>query len=177
MNYADFIQRHRDAKADITLSVVPVDERRASDFGLMKIDNTAACASFSEKPKGEALKAMAVDTTLSACPKEKAKELPYIASMGIYVFEKQVLLDLLNENPTHTDFGKEIIPAVAVRSQCSGLSVQGLLGRYRHHRVVLPRQSGAHRAAGPPPSVSTMKKRRSTPARATCRRPSCSTRG
>src|SRR5262249_59579739 len=38
MNYADFVQRHRETKADITLSVVPVDERRASDLGLMKID-------------------------------------------------------------------------------------------------------------------------------------------
>ena len=114
MNYEDFIQRHRDTKADITLSVVPVDEGRASEFGLMKIDGRGRVRSFSEKPKGEALKAMAVDTTLLGLSSEKAKELPFIASMGIYVFEKQVLLDLLNENPSHTDFGKEIIPAAAV---------------------------------------------------------------
>jgi len=113
MNYADFIQRHRDAKADITLSVVPIDESRASDFGLMKIDGTGRVRSFSEKPKGDALKAMAVDTTVLGLSKEKAIELPYIASMGIYVFDKQVLLDLLNDNPKHTDFGKEIIPAAA----------------------------------------------------------------
>jgi len=114
MNYEDFIQRHRDTKADITLSVIPVDETRASEFGLMKIDGRGRVRSFSEKPKGDALKAMAVDTTLLGLSNETAKELPFIASMGIYVFEKQVLLDLLNENPSYTDFGKEVIPAAAV---------------------------------------------------------------
>jgi glucose-1-phosphate adenylyltransferase len=111
MNYADFINRHRQTKADITLSVVPVDERRASDFGLMTIDKNGRVTSFSEKPKGEALKAMRVDTTVLGLPAEKATGSPYIASMGIYVFEKQVLLDLLKAVPDRTDFGKEILPA------------------------------------------------------------------
>jgi len=111
MNYADFINRHRQAKADITLSVVPVNERRASDFGLIKIDNNGRVTSFSEKPKGDALKAMRVDTTVLGLPAEKATESPYIASMGIYVFERQVLFDLLKAEPERTDFGKEILPA------------------------------------------------------------------
>jgi len=88
MNYADFIQRHRETKADITLSVVPVDESRASDFGLMKIDNNGLVMSFSEKPKGYALKAMQVNTSVLGLPVEKAKEFFYIVSMGIYVFER-----------------------------------------------------------------------------------------
>jgi glucose-1-phosphate adenylyltransferase len=113
MNYADFIHRHRETKADITLSVIPVDERRASDYGLMKIDKNGRVVSFSEKPKGDALTAMQVDTTVLGLPAEKAKELPFIASMGIYVFEKQVLHDLLNEAPDRTDFGREILPASA----------------------------------------------------------------
>jgi glucose-1-phosphate adenylyltransferase len=113
MNYADFIERHRETKADITLSVVPVDEQRPSDFGLIKIDTNGRVLSFSEKPDGAALKAMQVDTTALGLSAEKAKEHPYIASMGIYVFEKRVLLDLLNEAPERTDFGKEIIPAAA----------------------------------------------------------------
>ena len=54
---------------------------------------------------------MKVDTTLLGLSADKAQELPYIASMGIYVFEKQVLFDLLNEAPERTDFGREIIPA------------------------------------------------------------------
>jgi len=117
MNYADFIERHRETKADITLSVVPVAQSRASEFGLMAIDGHGRVRAFSEKPKGDALKAMAVDTTVLGLSKEKAKELPYIASMGIYVFDKQVLLDLLDKNPGHTDFGKEIIPAAAANNR------------------------------------------------------------
>jgi glucose-1-phosphate adenylyltransferase len=113
MNYADFIRQHRESRADITLAVVPVDETRASEFGLMKIDQNGRVISFSEKPKGDALKAMRVDTTVLGLSPEKAKELPYIASTGIYVFEKQVLSDLLKQSPERTDFGKEIIPASA----------------------------------------------------------------
>jgi glucose-1-phosphate adenylyltransferase len=113
MNYADFIHRHRETKADITLSVVPVDERRASDLGLMKIDKTGRVTSFSEKPKGDALKAMRVDTNVLGLPAKKAREFPYIASMGIYVFEKRVLHDLLNGSRDQTDFGREVIPASA----------------------------------------------------------------
>jgi glucose-1-phosphate adenylyltransferase len=82
MNYADFIERHRETKADITLSVVPVDQSRASEFGLMKIDGAGRIRAFSEKPKGDALKSMAVNTTALGLSKEKAEELPYIASMG-----------------------------------------------------------------------------------------------
>lgn len=111
MNYADFIHRHRDTKADITLSAIAVDESRASDFGLMKIENSGRVVSFSEKPKGEPLKAMRVDTTVLGLPAAKARECPYIASMGIYVFEKQVLLDLLKAASNRTDFGKDILPA------------------------------------------------------------------
>jgi len=85
MNYADFIQRHRQTKADITLSVVPVDEQRPSDFGLVKIDKSGRVLSFSEKPKGAALKAMQVDTTVLGLSAEEANESPYIASMGISI--------------------------------------------------------------------------------------------
>ncbi len=113
MNYADFIQRHRDTKADITLSVVPVDDQRASEFGLMQIDKSGRVLSFSEKPTGAALKAMQVDTTVLGLSAEKAKGQDYIASMGIYVFEKQVLHDLLDQAPERTDFGREVLPASA----------------------------------------------------------------
>lgn len=113
MDYRLFVERHRQTNADITLSVVPMDERRASDFGLMKIDNSGRVISFSEKPKGEALTQMRVDTTLLGLSKEQAELQPYIASMGIYVFKKQVLINLLRESLERTDFGKEIIPDAA----------------------------------------------------------------
>ncbi|MDM9582207.1 MULTISPECIES: glucose-1-phosphate adenylyltransferase [unclassified Nostoc] len=110
MDYRQFIQRHRETGADITLSVIPIDERRASDFGLMKIDDSGRIIDFSEKPKGEALIKMRVDTSVLGLTKEQAQEQPYIASMGIYVFKKEVLFKLLREGTERTDFGKEIIP-------------------------------------------------------------------
>ncbi|NJN49444.1 MAG: glucose-1-phosphate adenylyltransferase [Alkalinema sp. RL_2_19] len=113
MDYRQFIQRHRETKADITLSVVPIDDERASDFGLMKLDATGRVVDFSEKPKGDALKAMQVDTTLLGLSPEEAKKSPYIASMGIYVFNRDTLIKLLRQNLDQTDFGKEIIPAAA----------------------------------------------------------------
>ncbi len=110
MDYRQFVQRHRETGADITLSVLPIDERRASDFGLMKIDDSGRIVDFSEKPKGEALKKMRVDTSILGLTPEQAEQEPYIASMGIYIFKKDVLIKLLNESPERTDFGKEIIP-------------------------------------------------------------------
>jgi glucose-1-phosphate adenylyltransferase len=113
MDYREFVQRHRDTNADITLSVLPIDHKRASDYGLMKIDSKGRVIDFSEKPKGDALTKMQVDTTALGLTPQQAKESPYIASMGIYVFKKDVLIDLLNKSLDQTDFGKEIIPASA----------------------------------------------------------------
>ncbi|AFZ11157.1 Glucose-1-phosphate adenylyltransferase [Crinalium epipsammum PCC 9333] len=113
MDYRQFVQRHRDTNADITLSVVPMNEKRASDFGLMKIDANGRVVDFSEKPKGEALTKMQVDTSILGLTPDKAKEFPYIASMGIYVFKKDVLIKLLKRSLDQTDFGKEIIPAAS----------------------------------------------------------------
>ncbi len=113
MDYTKFVEHHRQTNADITLSVVPIDEKRASAFGLMKIDDTGRIIDFSEKPEGDELQKMAVDTSILGLSLEKAKESPYIASMGIYVFKKGVLEKLLQNNPSQTDFGKEIIPAAA----------------------------------------------------------------
>lgn len=110
MDYALFVERHRSTGADITLSVVPVTEKVASSFGLMKIDASGRVVDFYEKPKGDALKQMQVNTSTLGLTPEQAKEKPYIASMGIYVFKKEVLIDLLRKNLEQTDFGKEIIP-------------------------------------------------------------------
>lgn len=114
MDYRQFVQRHRDTNADITISVVPIDEKRASSFGLMNIDeSTGRVTNFMEKPEGDALKQMQVDTTSLGLSPDQAKEKPYIASMGIYVFKRKVMADLLRNNLEQTDFGKEIIPSAA----------------------------------------------------------------
>ncbi|MEQ8755489.1 MAG: glucose-1-phosphate adenylyltransferase [Coleofasciculus sp. G1-WW12-02] len=113
MDYRHFVEHHRKTKADITLSVVPIGEKLASSFGLMKIDHTGRVIDFSEKPKGDALKQMQVDTTVLGLKPDEAKEKPYIASMGIYVFSKEALIKLLQANLEQTDFGKEIIPGAS----------------------------------------------------------------
>ncbi|MGD2183756.1 glucose-1-phosphate adenylyltransferase [Lusitaniella coriacea] len=113
MDYSLFIERHRETGADITLSVVPIDEKRASSFGLMKINDSGRVVDFCEKPSGAELKQMQVDTTTLGLTPEEARRKPYIASMGIYVFKKEALIDLLQKNPEQTDFGKEIIPSSA----------------------------------------------------------------
>mmetsp|Transcript_38609 Transcript_38609/g.46722 ORF Transcript_38609/g.46722 Transcript_38609/m.46722 type:complete len:524 (+) Transcript_38609:89-1660(+) len=111
MDYSEFIQTHRDTNADITVSCLPMDDSRAADFGLMKIDDTGRIIDFAEKPQGEALKAMKVDTTILGLDKEAASVSPYIASMGIYVFKKSALVQLLKEDfPSCNDFGSEILP-------------------------------------------------------------------
>jgi len=69
----------------------------------MRIDHQGRVRSFSEKPTGEALHAMQVDTTLLGLSAAGAQAAPYIASMGIYVFDKQVLHDLLTQAPARTD--------------------------------------------------------------------------
>lgn len=113
MDYCDYVLKHRESGADVTLSVVPIGYKTASSFGLMKVDENNQIIEFSEKPKGEALEKMKVDTTAMGLSPEESKDKPFIASMGIYVFKKQVLIDLLRKYPDQTDFGKEIIPASA----------------------------------------------------------------
>ncbi|KAL8152258.1 hypothetical protein V2J09_010018 [Rumex salicifolius] len=124
MDYEKFIQAHRETDADITVAALPMDEKRATAFGLMKIDEEGKIIEFAEKPKGEQLKAMKVDTTILGLDDERAKEMPYIASMGIYVISKDVMLDLLREKfPGANDFGSEVIPGAT----SIGLRVQAYL--------------------------------------------------
>jgi len=110
MDYQKFVQHHRNTGADITLSVLPVDQKKATAFGLLKTDDQGRIIKFLEKPKGEALDSMRVDTTSLGLSAEEAKYTPFIASMGIYVFNKKAMLKMLSDNPDSTDFGKEIIP-------------------------------------------------------------------
>ncbi|XVE77375.1 hypothetical protein DITRI_Ditri13aG0057300 [Diplodiscus trichospermus] len=111
MDYMNFLQEHISSGADISVSCLPVDESRASDFGLLKIDENGKIREFLEKPKGESLRSMRVDTTIPGLTPEDARKFPYIASMGIYLFKTEVLLKLLRWHyPAANDFGSEIIP-------------------------------------------------------------------
>eukprot|EP00238_Polyblepharides_amylifera_P004644 CAMPEP_0196583516 /NCGR_PEP_ID=MMETSP1081-20130531/43877_1 /TAXON_ID=36882 /ORGANISM="Pyramimonas amylifera, Strain CCMP720" /LENGTH=457 /DNA_ID=CAMNT_0041904435 /DNA_START=204 /DNA_END=1577 /DNA_ORIENTATION=+ len=111
MDYEFFIAKHRESGADITVGAVPMDEERAAAFGLMKIDDTGRIIDFAEKPEGDELKAMQVDTTILGLDAERAADMPYIASMGIYVFKRECMESLLSEHfPLANDFGSEVIP-------------------------------------------------------------------
>ena len=115
MDYSLFINHHRSTGADLTVAALPVDAQQAEAFGLMRTDHEGRIMEFREKPKGDSLLEMAVDTSRFGLSAESAKERPYLASMGIYVFSRDTLFDLLHQNPTHKDFGKEVIPEALER--------------------------------------------------------------
>ncbi|KAJ8486179.1 hypothetical protein OPV22_018664 [Ensete ventricosum] len=112
MDYMDFVQKHVDTGADITVSCVPVGASRASDYGLIKIDKAGKIIQFSEKPKGGDLETMKDENTFFRLSHQDAKRCPYIASMGVYVFDRNTLLELLRWTyPKANDFGSDILPS------------------------------------------------------------------
>jgi len=111
MDYAAFIEAHRARGAALTVAALPVDAATAEGFGLMRTDADGRIREFREKPSGDALQAMRVDTAALGLAAEAALQRPFLASMGIYVFERETLFNLLSSHPEATDFGKHIIPA------------------------------------------------------------------
>ncbi len=111
MDYRKFLERHYETNADVTISVIPANPHDAEGFGLLKTDADGRIVEFKEKPKGEALESMRVDTTAFGLSDEEAETRPFLASMGIYVFNYEKLVEMLNEDPSRVDFGGEIIPA------------------------------------------------------------------
>ena len=115
MDYSTFVDHHIASGADVSIGALPVDAAQAEGFGLMHTNDHGRIQEFREKPKGEELKAMWVDTSRLGLAADEALKRPYLASMGIYVFSRDTLFDLLAKNPTATDFGKEIIPEALKR--------------------------------------------------------------
>jgi glucose-1-phosphate adenylyltransferase len=120
MDYRKFIARHFETEADVTISVVPFVREQAEDFGLMKMEPTGQITEFREKPKGEALEEMRVDTTPFGLSAEEAARRPFLASMGIYVFKFDWLVELLKRDPSWNDFGKQVIPAAIETGNVQG---------------------------------------------------------
>jgi glucose-1-phosphate adenylyltransferase len=110
MDYRKFLARHYETNADITISVIPIAPDSASEFGLLKTDNDGRIVEFREKPKGEDLEKMRVDTTSLGLTADEALARPYLASMGIYIFKYERLEEVLAEDTSRLDFGKEVIP-------------------------------------------------------------------
>jgi glucose-1-phosphate adenylyltransferase len=107
MDFAEMLQNHEKSNADISIATIPVGEKEAPEFGILKSDDNHRITSFIEKPTKDKLPEWVSDT--GEFMKQQGRH--YLASMGIYIFNKSILYNLLDsENKDATDFGKEIIP-------------------------------------------------------------------
>jgi glucose-1-phosphate adenylyltransferase len=110
MDYRKFIDYHLEKKADITISVYPVTQDQAPQFGVMKVDRSGEIIDFCEKPSDAAqLEEMRVDDEAFSQFQLDAAGRTHLASMGVYVFNRDILKKLL-EDTTDEDFGREVIP-------------------------------------------------------------------
>jgi glucose-1-phosphate adenylyltransferase len=125
MDYRDFLKRHYDSDADVTVSVIPCTAEAASEFGLLKTDQDGRIVEFREKPKGEALEMMRVDRSGFGLSPEEAAARPFLASMGIYVFKFDRMRELLAEDSSWLDFGREVIPAAIAQGKVQAFMFDG----------------------------------------------------
>ncbi|WP_147677042.1 glucose-1-phosphate adenylyltransferase [Algibacter pacificus] len=105
MDYDKMIEAHEAANAEISIATIPVNAKDATSFGILKANDENIITSFIEKPDADLLP----DWTSEVSNEMKGQGRNYLASMGIYVFNKDLLIKLM-ENPDTIDFGKEIIP-------------------------------------------------------------------
>lgn len=106
MDFAEMLDNHKESGADISIATIPVADREAPEFGILK-SSQGMVDSFIEKPAKELLPDWVSDTGEVM----QAQGRHYLASMGIYIFNRSLLFELLqNEYNNATDFGKEIIP-------------------------------------------------------------------
>ncbi len=106
MDFEAMAKHHIEANADITIACLPVDARDASGFGIMKVDEHGYIPRFIEKPNEDELPHWVSEVS----PTNKKRGRNYLASMGIYIFNRKAINDLFDTYPESTDFGKEIIP-------------------------------------------------------------------
>jgi len=109
MDYAALIAAHREAHADITVAAQPVDPATATQMGIFRFDTGGQIVAFEEKPKRDRLKEIGRSIPPGATFATHTDEQPFMASMGVYVFSRKVMLDILHREPGH-DFGRELIP-------------------------------------------------------------------
>lgn len=115
MNYRKFVQRHIDYGADISVAVQPVDRETVSGLGILRMGNDSRITAFAEKPKDPKI----LDQFESANHPDK----PFMASMGIYVFNMETLQEVLEED--FVDFGRDILPQSIDRRQVFGYIFDG----------------------------------------------------
>ena len=117
MDYVQMLRTHRESGADATVAVIPVAEDQTSAFGILKMDNTGRIVHFDEKPPKDRLPAL-----VSELP--GGNERGYLASMGIYIFRREVLESAV-ENPKLVDFGRHVIPDAVPRQRVQAYVYRG----------------------------------------------------
>jgi glucose-1-phosphate adenylyltransferase len=105
MDYNDMIENHIKSNAEISVGTYPVNAKDATSFGILKSNEDGVITSFIEKPSSDLL----VDWKSEVGEDMKNQGREYLGSMGIYVFNRDLLVKLMNDENT-VDFGKEIIP-------------------------------------------------------------------
>jgi glucose-1-phosphate adenylyltransferase len=110
MNYSDLVDEHIDRKSDITIAAQPVAFDDASSMGILRFDRNGQIVAFEEKPNPERLHEIGRSMPASSIVAGHSPDKPFIASMGVYVFSREVLLETL-AGGSAKDFGREVIPA------------------------------------------------------------------
>jgi glucose-1-phosphate adenylyltransferase len=109
MDYAALVDAHRRLGADITIAAQPVDADTATQMGIFRFDREGNIVAFEEKPKAPRLAEIGRSIPAGSTFAAHSDHTPFMASMGIYVFTRRVLLEMLEREPGH-DFGRELIP-------------------------------------------------------------------
>jgi glucose-1-phosphate adenylyltransferase len=109
MDYLKLLQFHSGSRADITVPTIPVSATQASAFGILKTNDDNQIVLFREKPAYDQLEGLDSELTGDFDTQQFPEGRAFLASMGIYVFSKDLLVKILNESDEH-DFGKHIIP-------------------------------------------------------------------
>ncbi|GIZ08654.1 glucose-1-phosphate adenylyltransferase [Flavobacterium sp. UMI-01] len=120
MDLNEMIEAHIQKEAEISIATLPVNDKDAPEFGILKTNNDSFIESFIEKPAKELLP----DWTSDVSEQMKAEGKHYLASMGIYIFNKDLLVDLM-KNPDTKDFGKEIIPQAVQKNKVLSYQYEG----------------------------------------------------
>jgi glucose-1-phosphate adenylyltransferase len=109
MDFCDLLESHIESRADITIAAQPVSPADATQMGILKFNDLGQINGFEEKPSTDRLTAIGGSLPRGSIAASTTPERPFVASMGIYVFNREVLLEILGK--PGIDFGKEIIPA------------------------------------------------------------------
>jgi glucose-1-phosphate adenylyltransferase len=108
MDFNELLESHIEGNADITIAAQPVSAEDATQMGILKFDDLGQISGFEEKPSAARLVEMGTSIPRGSIVGGTTPEKPFVASMGIYVFNREVLLEMLDA--PGVDFGKEIIP-------------------------------------------------------------------